>query len=104
MTTVDDQPKTDSASILDSSARLPDHVVYRTFVYETVVLNLQSGKYHGLNKVGGRMLEVIEKADTVGAAAGKLAAEFGQPLERIEADLCAFCSDLAERGLITLER
>jgi coenzyme PQQ synthesis protein D (PqqD) len=104
MQTMDEQPKTDQASILASSAGLPDHVVYRTFVYETVVLNLQSGKYHGLNRVGGRMLEVIEKSETVGDAAEKLATEFGQPIERIEADLSEFCSDLAERGLITLNR
>ena len=33
----------EKADILRSSARLPEHVVYRTFVYETVVLNLQTG-------------------------------------------------------------
>ena len=31
----------------------PD-VVYRTFATETVILNLQTGRYHGLNKTGGR--------------------------------------------------
>ena len=55
----------EKADILRSSARLPDHVVYRTFVYETVVLNLQTGKYHGLNRTGGRMLELLEREPTV---------------------------------------
>lgn len=100
MYAVDEQQS--SASILAASAALPEHVVYRMFVYETVVLNLQSGKYHGLNRVGGRMLEVLESSDTVKAAAETLAKEFAQPLERIEADLCTFCRDLSERGLITL--
>jgi Coenzyme PQQ synthesis protein D (PqqD) len=102
MSIVDEPQHLDRATILASSVALPDHVVHRTFVYETVVLNLRSGKYHGLNKTGGRMLEVLEKSDTVGDAVAQLASEFGQPVERIEADVCDFCSDLAARGLVTL--
>jgi hypothetical protein len=49
---------TDPDTLLSASLRLPQHVVHRSFVAETVVLNLQTGKYHGLNPVGGRMLEV----------------------------------------------
>lgn len=94
----------EKADILRSSARLPDHVVYRTFVYETVVLNLQTGKYHGLNRTGGRMLELLEREPTVGDAASKVAIEFGRPIAEVEADLCDFSSDLAARGLIVLTR
>jgi hypothetical protein len=89
-------------SILSARARLPEHVVYRMFVKETVVLNLQTGKYHGVNPVGGRMLEVLERSDTVRQAAGKLAAEYERPVEAIEADLMDFCRDLVDRGLIEL--
>ncbi|HEY8647497.1 MAG TPA: PqqD family protein [Gaiellaceae bacterium] len=96
--------RTALAEMLASSARVPAHVVYRTFVYETVVLNLQTGKYHGLTRTGGRMLELLELEPTVGAAAAKLAAEFGAPIEQIEIDVCDFCSDLAARGLIALSR
>ena len=92
----------EKADILRSSARLPEHVVYRTFVYETVVLNLQTGKYHGLNRTGGRMLELLEREPTVGDAAAKVATEFGRPIADVEADLCDFTSDLASRGLIVL--
>jgi hypothetical protein len=88
--------------LLKAKARLPKHVVYRTFVYETVILNLESGTYHGLNPSAGRMLETLERAESVGEAAESLAAEFGQPLDTIRADLTAFCSDLSDRGLIVL--
>lgn len=91
-----------TADILRSSARIPEHVVYRTFVYETVVLNLRTGKYHGLNRTGGRMLELVQREPTVGDAAAKIATEFGRPVSEVEADLCEFCSDLASRGLIVL--
>jgi hypothetical protein len=87
-------------SILAAKVRLPEHVVYRAFVKETVVLNLQTGKYHGLNPTGGRMIELLERSDTVQQAARSLAAEFQRPLEEMEADLSDFCRDLVDRGLI----
>ena len=89
-------------ALLTEKARTPEHVVYRPFVKETVVLNLQTGKYHGLNPTGGRMLEVLERSETIGAAAQQLAEEYGGPLETLQADLCDFCRDLLERGLIEL--
>jgi hypothetical protein len=89
--------------ILEAQVRLPQHVVYRTFVYETVVLNLETGKYHGLNRSAGRMLDVLAKTDTVGKAASELAKEFSRPVAEIERDLAAFCLQLQERGLIVLD-
>ena len=91
-----------NSSIIDSTVRIPPHVVHRTFARETVIVNLESGMYHGVNHVGGRMLEILEQVPNIRIAAEKLAAEFDQPLDTIEADLCAFCSDLLERGLIEL--
>jgi hypothetical protein len=87
-------------TLLGEKARIPGHVVYRPFVKETVILNLQAGKYHGLNPTGGRMLELIERSATIDAAARQLAEEYGRPLEDMQADLCDFCRDLLERGLI----
>jgi len=55
-------------------ARVPNNVVYRTFAYETVVLNLNTGKYHGLNRTAGRMLESLDRSPTVGEAVELLAA------------------------------
>jgi hypothetical protein len=86
--------------LLDAAVRLPNHVVSRAFVKETVVLNLQTGKYHGLNPIGGRMLEVLTASATVREAAAKLAAEYDRPVEEIEQDVRGFCADLLARGLI----
>ncbi len=94
---------TEGASILDAHVRLPQHVVHRTFVYETVVLNLETGKYHGLNRSAGRMLDVLVKAKSVGEAAAELATEFSRPVDEIERDLSTFCLQLQERGLIVLD-
>lgn len=86
-----------------AAVRVPEHVVYRSFAQETVVLNLHTGTYHGLNQTAGRMLEVLEEKSTVDLAARSLAEEFRRPLGEIEADLCRFCEQLAERGLLEIE-
>jgi hypothetical protein len=88
--------------LLAAAARVPDHVVFRGFAAETVVLNLETGKYHGLNPVGGRMLDTVAVSENLATAAGALAEEYGEAVEVIESDLCAFCAALAERGLIEI--
>src|SRR4051812_36570425 len=83
-------------------AVVPGHVVYRTFVTETVALNIETGQYHGLNATAGRMLEELERGGTVIAAVQPLAQEFDQPVERIRDDLLALCASLRARGLIEI--
>jgi hypothetical protein len=86
--------------LLHARARLPQHVVHRSFVAETVVLNLRTGKYHGLNPTAGRMLEALESSPTIGEAVPALAEEYGLDPERIESDLLTLTRGLLERGLI----
>lgn len=86
--------------LLAARVRLPQHVACRSFVAETVVLNLQTGQYHGLNPTAGKMLEALQSAPTVGAAVPELASEYGVEQEQIERDLLALIRGLIERGLI----
>ena len=88
----------------DCRAVVPDHVVFRGLAEETILLNIETGQYHGVDRVGGRFFEVIRGSDDLSAASRQLAAEYGQPLPQIEADLTRFCVDLESRGLIELER
>ena len=87
-------------TILASSVRVPDHVVYRDFAEETVMLNLDSGMYHGLNRTAARMVDTLQSSASVAAAVDALASEFEQPHERIEQDVLSLCRTLDERGLI----
>jgi Coenzyme PQQ synthesis protein D (PqqD) len=90
-------------SLLAASVRVPQHVVYRCFPAETVVLNLQTGRYHGLNPTAGRMLEELDRAASVQAAAAELAERCPEPRATIERDLCELCDALCERGLIEVD-
>ena len=87
-------------TVLDERFTVPDHVVHRSFAAETVVLNLRTGGYHGLNPVAGRMLEVLEETGEPREAAARVAAEYGVEIARVEADAEKLCTDLLERGLI----
>lgn len=80
--------------------RIPQHVVHRAFPSETVVLNLVTGKYYGVNPTGGRMLEVLERVPSVDDAAVMLSEEFGIPVDQVRQDLLEFCGELVEQGLL----
>ena len=91
-------------NILDASARVPEHVVRRSFEAQTILLNLQTGRYHGLNTTGSRMLELVEGGSgSLREALRELAAETGQSEDVIAPDIEEFCSRLAERGLLEVE-
>lgn len=92
-----------NASLLAVSVMVPQHVVYRAFPTETVVLNLQTGRYHGLNATAGQMLEELERAGCVADAVSALAQTYDQPLEVLERDVCQLCRSLLERGLIEVD-
>jgi Coenzyme PQQ synthesis protein D (PqqD) len=88
--------------VLGARARVPEHVVYRQFPVETVMLNLETGRYHGLNPTAGAMLTELESSESVAEALVRLAAHYDVPSETLERDLCELCLDLRARGLIEL--
>jgi hypothetical protein len=90
----------DTSSLLTSRIKIPQHVVYRSFPSETVVLNLQTGLYHGLNATAGSMLEALERASCLRDAAAAVAEEYEQPQTVVEQDMCELCNVLLARGLI----
>jgi len=83
--------------------RVNANVVHRSFGTETVLLNLDTGQYHGLRGSGGRMLEVLGETPDLDASATRLAAEFGHPVEEVRRDLETLCRELAERSLVVIE-
>ncbi len=79
---------------------IPQHVASRAFPTEMILLNLNTGQYHGLNPTGGRMYEVLGECGHLDEAAARLSGEFGQPLEAVASDLRDLCAGLVERGLL----
>jgi hypothetical protein len=85
---------------LDARIAVPQHVMHRAFPTETVLLNLNTGQYHGLNPTAGRMFEVLEETRSPRQAAAQLAAEFELQIGSVEADLNELCAGLVDRGLL----
>lgn len=90
------------ADLAAANVRVPPYVVYRDFAHETVMLNLRTGKYHGLNPSAGAMLDVLEKASTVFDAVHQIAKRYGKEPAEVEQDVYEFCIDLLDRSLIEL--
>ncbi len=94
------QPELVPAEMLDRRLAIPDNVVHRAFAEQVVLLNLETGKYHGLNPTAGAMLDALGQAEDVRAAAAIVAAELDHPQVEVEQDLAVLCEQLLDRGLL----
>ena len=82
------------------SLTLPRHVVSRAFAAETVLLNINTGQYHSLDPVAGRMFELLAETGDETAALARLRTEYDAPGETIEQDLRTLVAELLSRGLL----
>jgi hypothetical protein len=96
---IDDYPVVVSPA---TTVRVPGHIVFRPFAAETVILDLRTGHYHGMNPTGGRMLAALDSVGAVATAAEQLSREFRQPLDRVQKDLCRLCDELVARGVLEI--
>lgn len=83
-------------------ARVPRHVVHREFASETVLLNVRTGHYYGMDESGARFFRVLQESDDVGSAVERLAEEFDAPVERLREDMVQYCAELESLGLLEL--
>jgi hypothetical protein len=84
-------------------ATVPTNVLIRFLDQESVLLNLETERYFGLDAVGTRMWQVATAAATVEAALAQLLEEYDAPEERLRADLAKLLDRLVENGLIAMQ-
>jgi hypothetical protein len=80
----------------------PDDVLIRDLGSESVLLNLASESYFGLDEIGTRMWAALANTPSIEAAFGVLLAEYDVEAEPLRADLTAFLQKLSEAGLIVI--
>jgi hypothetical protein len=78
---------------------LPD-VLIQELQGESVLLNVRTGRYFGLDEVGTRMWAAFTTAESLRAACDALLAEYDVDRERLEQDLKALVEKLVEHGLV----
>ncbi|MCH8073800.1 MAG: PqqD family protein [Proteobacteria bacterium] len=85
---------------LDAKLSIPPQVMSRLVGNETVLLDLSSGVYFGLDGVGKRIWETVAEGLSLEETASVITSEFDVEETRAQADVIEFVSNLVERGLL----
>ena len=67
---------------------------------ETVLLDVNSGHYFGLNEVGSRIVELVREPTTIETVIDTMATEYDVDRERLAGDVSIFIGQMIERKLI----
>ncbi len=81
---------------------VPDGVLIRSLEGESVVLNLKTEKYFGLDEVGTRMWTLLTDAGNIQSAYDSLSAEYDVEPAQLRADIERLIGELVEHGLLTV--
>ena len=84
----------------DARLKIPEQVVTRQVGDETVLLNLVSGTYFGLDPVGSRFLELLEAEGALEAVVARMLEEFDVTEAQLEADLLRLADEMLASGLL----
>lgn len=87
---------------LQGKVSIPDGVLVRELQGESVLLNINTESYFGLDDVGTRMWAVLTDSPSIQAACDRLLAEYEVDPRQLSADLRTFIDKLAELGLIKI--
>jgi hypothetical protein len=80
--------------------RVPDDVLISNLQEESVILNLDSERYYGLDDVGTRFLSVLNASDSVEAAYKVLRDEYEIDANSLRQDLLELVEDLVKQGIL----
>jgi len=84
----------------DTRVTVPPGVMFRDLDGEAVVLELESGRYFGLNETGTRMWLLLQEHGSVEAALRALLAEYDVAEERLREELLGFVETLSSQRLL----
>ena len=79
---------------------VPDDVLISRLQEESVILNLDSERYYGLDDVGTRFLSILTNADSIQSAYEQLRDEYDVDPAVLRADLLALVENLLDQGLL----
>jgi hypothetical protein len=85
---------------LETKLAIPPQVMSRLVGDETVLLDLASGFYFGLDGVGKRIWEMLAAGSSLAETASVITAEFEVDEATAQADVIGFANDLVRRGLL----
>lgn len=81
---------------------VPAQVMARQVGDETVILDLATGTYFGLDPVGARLWQLLGEDKTVADICETLFAEYEVSLEDLQRDVTSLLDELRARGLVSV--
>jgi len=82
--------------------KVADEVLISNLQEESVILNLDSERYFGLDDVGTRFLSVLTTSDSIEAAYERLLSEYDVDSQALRLDLIALIENLIEQGIVQI--
>jgi hypothetical protein len=89
---------------LNQNITLSPEVISQEVSGETVLLDLDSENYFGLDEVGTRIWQLIKETNDLAAIYQTLLAEYDVSEERLQQDLDTLLGEITKLGLATLEQ
>ena len=80
--------------------RVPDDVLISNLQQESVILNLDSERYYGLDDVGTRFLSILNTSESIEAAYDKLIGEYDIDAGVLRQDLLELIENLIKQGIL----
>jgi hypothetical protein len=87
---------------LSDKVSIPTQVMARTVGDETVILDLVSGTYFGLDPVGARIWQLMADGQALGAICETLLDEYEVSRDVLEGDILRLTEELRAKGLVSL--
>jgi coenzyme PQQ synthesis protein D (PqqD) len=81
-------------------ATVPPHVLVRFLEQESVLLNLETEQYFGLDETGTRMWQLVTASPSIDTAYQELLAEFDAEPELLRSNLTELLGRLVDHGLL----
>ncbi len=88
--------------VLGSHVQIKEDVLFQELQGEAVLLNLASGTYFGLDRVGTRIWQLFSTHPRLTDIAHAIVSEFDVAPDRCAADLLKLVADLESHGLVTV--
>lgn len=83
--------------------RVVDNVVFRNLAGESVLLNLDTGTYFGLDAVGTRLWNLVAEHGSTASAIQTLLAEYDVDEPRLKRDVETLIDQLLAKGLLVTD-
>jgi hypothetical protein len=85
---------------LSDKLDIPEQVMARQVGEETVILDLASGTYFGLDAVGARIWQLASEGRTLEEVCAVLVEEYDVGAQQLERDVDELANELAAHGLV----